>query len=151
LAARFALFVLLWVVAASWSPENLPVGLAAAAGVLWVSLRLLPPRPAQTDAIELLAFVSHILRGSLVAGFDVARRALAPRIDLQPGFVACPLHLPDGDARRAFCLLQSLMPGTLPTGAEGENLIVHGLDMSQPIAENLAADERRFGKALGHE
>jgi multicomponent Na+:H+ antiporter subunit E len=44
------------------------------------------------------------------------------------------------------------MPGTLPTGT-GENgaLVIHCLDMGQPVAANVAMEERRFMRAVGRE
>jgi hypothetical protein len=39
----------------------------------------------------------------------------------------------------------------LPTSAEGEVLQVHGLDILQPIAASIGADEALFEKAIGHE
>jgi len=82
---------------------------------------------------------------------DVARRALLPRLDLRPGFVAVPLTVPPGAARNAFLVYQSLQPGTSPTSAEDEMLQVHCLDISQPIAAAIMADEALFKKAVGHE
>ena len=59
--------------------------------------------------------------------------------DCNPGFVACPLRLPAGGERSAFCALSSLMPGTLPTGTDEEGaLLVHCLDIGQPVAANSA-------------
>jgi multicomponent Na+:H+ antiporter subunit E len=151
LAARLALFFGLWLMIAGWTAKDLPVGLVTAGGAVWISLKLLPPGDARPRFAPLSALVLRFLQGSIFAGFDVARRALSPRLDLNPGFVACPLTLPPGESRNAFCLYQSLQPGTLPTGAEGGTLQVHALDMSQPVAANLAADEALFKKATGHE
>jgi multicomponent Na+:H+ antiporter subunit E len=148
---RLAFFFLVWLMVAGWSAWDFPVGAAAAAGASWISLKLLPSGNARVRAGPVFLLVARLLRGSLVAGFDVARRALAPRPDLRPGFVSCPLALPQGAARDVFCLLQSLMPGTLPTGAEEGRALVHGLDLSQPIAENFAAEERLFKRTIGHE
>jgi multicomponent Na+:H+ antiporter subunit E len=151
LAARFVLFFVLWLGVAGWKAEDIPVGLVAASGALWVSWRLLPPHNAAPELVPLLALLGRFLRGSFLAGFDVARRALSPRLDLRPGFAPCPLTLPDGNALDVFCLYQSLQPGTLPTGVENGALVVHGLDLSWPIAETVAADEALFGKAIGDE
>ncbi len=86
----------------------------------------------------------------MVSGTDVAWRALNPNLKLKPGFVACPLRLPEGGARSAFCALSSLMPGTLPTGAnERDELLVHCLDVGQPVAANLEAEEGLFIRAFG--
>ena len=71
-------------------------------------------------------------------------------LELKPGFIACPLRLPAGSQRNAFCALSSLMPGTLPTGTNEEGaLLVHCLDTSQPVAANLKAEELLFMRAIG--
>jgi multicomponent Na+:H+ antiporter subunit E len=90
------------------------------------------------------------LRQSVVSGTDVAWRALNSSLKLKTGFVACPLRLPEGGERSAFCARSSLMPGTLPTrtGDHGA-LLVHCLDVGQPVAANLAAEERLFMRAVG--
>ncbi len=149
--ARLAFFFLFWLVIAGWSARDIPVGALAAVAALWVSQKLLPSAGARVRAGPLFVLAVRLLRGSLAAGVDVARRALSPRPDLLPGFVACPLTLPQGAARDVFCLLQSLMPGTLPTGAEEGRALVHGLDLSQPIAANFAAEEALFKGAIGDE
>ena len=151
LAARLAFFFALWLMIAGWSVKDLPVGLVAAGGATWISLALLPAKGFRPHPAALAALLGRFLRGSVVAGVDVARRALSPRLDLAPGFIACPLTLPPGPARNAFCLHQSLQPGTLPTGADGGDLLVHGLDIRQPIAANLASDEALFKEAIRHE
>jgi multicomponent Na+:H+ antiporter subunit E len=103
-----------------------------------VSLRLVP--------LAVLAF--RLLSFSIIAGIDVARRALLPRLDLNPGLVAVPLTLEPATSRNAFLVYQSLQPGTLPTGAEGDELQVHCLDTSQPVVESVAADEALLKKAI---
>jgi multicomponent Na+:H+ antiporter subunit E len=111
---------------------------------------LLPPRGSRFRLAPLGALAASFLRQSVVSGTDVAWRALNPRLRLKPGFVACPLRLPPGGERSAFCALSSLMPGTLPTGTnEQDALLVHCLDIGQPVAANLAAEERLFIRAVG--
>jgi multisubunit Na+/H+ antiporter MnhE subunit len=70
---------------------------------------------------------------------------------LHPGFVVVPFALPPGVARNVFLIYSSLQPGTLPTSAEGEMLQMHGLDILQPIAASIEADEALFKKAIGYE
>jgi multicomponent Na+:H+ antiporter subunit E len=130
---------------------DLPVGAAAAAAAAWTSLRLLPPGGSRVRPIALAALVLRLLRQSIVSGTDVARRALDPSLPLRPGFIAYPLRLPDGGARGAFCALSSLMPGTLPAGTDSNGaLLVHCLDVSQPVSRALAMEEALFMRAAGH-
>jgi multicomponent Na+:H+ antiporter subunit E len=149
-AARAALFLIFWLMISGWAPADLPVGLATVAGATWVSFRLAPPKRSRLRLASLGALAASFLRRSAVAGTDVAWRALNPSLKVKPGLVACPLRLPEGDERTAFCALSSLMPGTLPTGAdERDELLVHCLDVGQPVAANLAAEERLFMRAIG--
>ena len=99
---------------------------------------------------SIAALAASFLRQSVISGTDVAWRALSPSLKLKPGFVACPLRLPEGGERNAFCALSSLMPGTLPTGTDEQGaLLVHCLDISLPVAVNLAAEEGLFIRAFG--
>jgi multicomponent Na+:H+ antiporter subunit E len=149
-AVRATLFLAFWLMISGWGLADLPVGLAAIAGATWVSLRLLPPKRSQLRFGSLVALLANFFRQSVVAGTDVAWRALNPNLKLEPGFIACPLRLPAGSQRNAFCALSSLMPGTLPTGTNEEGaLLVHCLDTSQPVAANLEAEERLFMRAIG--
>ena len=151
LCARFVFFIGVWLMIAGWKEEDLPVGVVAAALALWISLSLLPPTALRPRLAPLAKLCLQFLSGSIVAGMDVARRALLPRLDLHPGFVAVPFTLPPGAARNAFLVYQSLQPGTSPTSAEGEVFQVHCLDTLQPIAASIAADEALFKRAIGHE
>ena len=151
LPARFVFFLSVWLMIAGWRQEDLPVGLAATALALWISRLLLQPTDVRPRLASLVKLTLRFLSCSISAGVDVARRALLPQLDLRPGFVAVPFTLPPGAARNAFLVYQSLQPGTSPTSAEGDVLLVHCLDISQPIATAIAADEALFKKAIGHE
>jgi multicomponent Na+:H+ antiporter subunit E len=148
---RAALFFGFWLAISGWKAADLPVGLAAVAGATWTSLALLPPQGARIRFGALIALAVSFVRGSVAGGFDVARRALRPALDLRPGFVTAPLRLPPGNARNAFSALASLMPGTLPVGMDEDSLLVHALDLAQPIAEDLAHEETLFMRTLGDE
>jgi multicomponent Na+:H+ antiporter subunit E len=150
-AARYVFFLGVWLTITNWKDEDIPVGLLASALALWISLLLLPPTTARPRLVPMAKLSLRFLTCSIVAGMDVARRALLARLDLRPGFVAVSLTLQPGDARNAFLLHQSLQPGTLPTGAEGGLLQVHCLDVGLPIAAAVAADEALFKEAIGDE
>ncbi len=93
----------------------------------------------------------RFLYQSIVAGADVARRALDPRLPLRPGLVAYPVRFPPGTARNAFATLTSLLPGTVPAGAERGRIVYHCLDVDQPVMSQLAAEEAALARALGHD
>ena len=147
---RGAGFFCFWLVLTDADTGDLAAGLAAAVAATWASLRLMPAQQWSLRPIKLVEFVLHFLRQSIVAGIDVALRALDPRLRLRPGFVIYRAHLPPGTARDAFCAIMSLLPGTLPCGpAEGNGLTVHCLDVTQPVVEQLAAEEALCIQTLG--
>jgi multicomponent Na+:H+ antiporter subunit E len=150
-ATRATILFAFWLAISGWKPADLPVGLIAVAAATWTSLALLPPQGARLRVGALLALAASFVRGSALSGFDVARRALRRDLELNPGFVTAPLRLPPGNARNAFSALASLMPGTLPVGVDEDSLVIHGLDVAQPIAEDLAREEALFMRALGDE
>jgi len=148
--ARALVLFAFWLLLTGAGPGDLPAGALAAAVAAWASVRLLPPGPRRVRPGPWLAIAGRLALQSLVAGADVARRALAPRLPLRPGFVSHPLRLPPGPARDAFCALTSLLPGTVPSGRDERGaLLVHCLDRERPVAAQLAADEARFARALG--
>ena len=148
--SRGAGFFCFWLVLTDADTGDLAAGLAAAVAATWASLRLMPAQQWSLRPIKLAEFALHFLRQSIVAGVDVAQLALDPRLRLRPGFVVYHAHLPPGTARDAFCAIMSLLPGTLPCGpAEGNGLTVHCLDVTQPVVEQLAAEEALCMQTLG--
>jgi len=143
-------FLALWLVLAGVHLGDLPAAACAAAAATAASLILLPPRGHTGSLRGLAGLMLRFPRQSLVAGIDVAWRALSPRPALRPGFVTCVPGLPEGAAREAFLAYASLLPGTLPAGANADGtLLVHCLDTSQPAAAQLAEEEALFRRALG--
>ncbi|OKO73265.1 multisubunit Na+/H+ antiporter subunit MnhE [Bradyrhizobium sp. NAS80.1] len=146
--SRAAWFVCLWLVLAGADPADIPAAAAAVAAATWTSLRLLEPRTARRSVRAIGQLVLLFLYHSVVAGADVARRALDPRLPLRPGFVAYPTRLSSGIRRNVFTTLTSLLPGTVPTGEENGQLVYHCLDVEQPMVAELAAEEAALVRAL---
>jgi multicomponent Na+:H+ antiporter subunit E len=148
---RAVAFLALWLILVGGpDPSDRPAGIIALVAATWVSLRLLPPGAARPSPIAIACLVLRCLRQSIVAGVDVAWRALDPRLPLRPGFVTHSALLPPGPALNAFCALTSLAPGTLPAGLNDSGaIVVHCLDVGQPVASHLVADEKLFMRALG--
>ncbi|TCZ64834.1 Na+/H+ antiporter subunit E [Roseicella aquatilis] len=147
---RFAAFLGLWLVLSGSDPAGLVVGLAAAALAARISLRLLPPAGGAVRPGAVLRLGLLLLRDSLAAGLDIARRALDPRLPIRPGLVPVPLRLSSG--RDAFRLVASLQPGTLPVGMNAEGrLLVHALDTRLPVAAEAGRTEALVAAALGRD
>jgi multicomponent Na+:H+ antiporter subunit E len=143
-----ALFALWLVLMQSTKPGDVAVGAFAAVAATWLSLRLLPPASGCLRFGALFALMPHFMWESVRAGIDVARRAFAPSLPLAPGFVSCPLGIPPGLARNTFSTITSLLPGSVPADEENGVLVYHCLDTTQPVVEQLWAEERLLARAL---
>lgn len=149
-AVRAAGLLGFWLLLTGAAAADLPVGMLAVGAAVWASLRLLPPGARRVRPLALAMIALRIPQQSIAAGIDVARRALSPRLPLRPGLVSHALRFPPGPARDAFCTLTSLLPGTVPSGTDANDALwVHCLDLDQPVAAQLAADEARLARALG--
>ncbi len=122
-----------------------PVAFAAA----WISVKLLPTIPWQVSVAGAVAFAGFFLRESLRGGWDVACRALSPKLALSPAIVCVPLHLPPGAARLFFCSTISLLPGTAVVAITEKSLCVHALDGSPRVEEELRELEDRVAALFG--
>jgi multicomponent Na+:H+ antiporter subunit E len=150
LLTRAARFLGYWVMLSGFRPVDLLVGALTAAAATWVSLRLLPPESGKWRLVALVQLFLRFLRQSISAGIDVASRALDPRLPLRLGIVVYRPLLPPGTTRSAFCTLMSLLPGTLPCGSRDDGgLVIHCLDVTQPVAEQLATEEAFMVHAVG--
>ncbi len=142
-------FALWFVLMPSTKAADLGFGLAAAAAATWASLRLMPPSAGRLRFLGLLAYLPHFIGHSILAGVDIARRAFHPRLPLTPGFVTCRTRMPAGRARNEFASITSLMPGSVPAGEDRDGIVYHCLDMDQPVAQQIAAEEARLARVLG--
>ena len=147
---RGAAFLGLWLLLAGPDPLGLAFGLPAAALATWANLRLLPPSGLALRPLPAFRLGREVLRASVMAGFDIARRALDPRLPIRPGEFAVPLSLPPGPAQDGFRLLASLQPGTLPAGLDAQGrLVVHTLDIDLPVERETRETEALFAAASG--
>lgn len=125
--ARGTLLAGLWWVLAGGA-EGVVIGLVAAVLAAWASLRVAPPARHVLRVAALPRFGLFFLLQSLRAGWDVARRTLAPGLPLHPGLIRVPLALPAGAPTWWLMLIVSLLPGTLATRLDGRVLELHVLD-----------------------
>ena len=144
--------LVIWLVLSGLKPLDVAAGAVIAGVAAWISVRLLPPGALRVHPFGLAIYLLRMMRQSITAGIDVAWRALDPRLLLRPGFITYRSRLAPGTAQSVFCTMTSLLPGTLPCRSEAKGvLIVHCLDVTQPVMEQLAAEEARFVRALGGE
>ena len=151
---RGTAYFVVWMIMSGGQITDVAPGIVVAGVATWVSLALLPLDPAFAGVrpLAVLRLALRFVWGSVVAGFDIARRAFSPSLPLQPGYRNYPVGLPPGTSRNLFTSVTSLMPGTLPTGAdESGRLIYHCLDVEQPVLQELAREEAQLVAALGGE
>jgi len=146
---RAALFFGFWLILYGVKSPDFIVGVFAAIAATWASVLLLSPGEWRFDLIALSKLVARFAFQSIVAGFDVAWRALDPRMPLRPGFVNYRVRFPPGATRNTFATLTSLLPGTVPAGNQNGQIVYHCLDVDQPIVSQLAAEEAALAQALG--
>ena len=147
---RAAIFFVFWLILSGTKPADLVVGVLAAITATWVSLLLLPAEQWSLGAVALARLILRFPLQSVTAGIDVAWRAFHRRPPLRLGFVVYRSRLPSGAARNAFTTLTSLLPGTLPCGADDRGgLVIHCLDVDQPVIEQLGAEEVLLLEVLG--
>lgn len=146
---RGACYLALWIVLIGAAPPDIAAGFVTAALATWVSLRLVPPAADRVRLIALARLVARFAWQSVVAGGDVARRALDPRLPLAPGFIEYPCAIAPGLLRNAFASLTSLMPGTVPVADDGKVFRYHCLDVNQHVVESLRTEEALVARVLG--
>jgi len=143
-------FLGVWVVLSGYALVDLLPGAIAVLAATWVSLRLLPAGPNHMRPLALTKVALRFLRQSMLAGADVARCALDPKMPLDPGFIRYSTGLPPGTARNAFTALMSLLPGTVPVESDQSGaLVMHCLDIRQPVTAQLAAEETLLVRITG--
>jgi multicomponent Na+:H+ antiporter subunit E len=146
--SRASIFIAIWLMLTGAALADLPAGAGAVIAATWVSLRLLPPGGPRPSPGALAGLSLRFFYQSVIAGADVAWRALDPRLPLRPGFVTYPVRFPPGPARNVFTTLTSLLPGTVLAGDENGQLIYHCLDVDQPIVSQLAAEETALSQVV---
>jgi multicomponent Na+:H+ antiporter subunit E len=111
-----------WLALNAWTAW--PLGLAVAALGAVLGAALVPGQPSPWRPWRLLSFAAFFLRGSLLGGLDVARRALHPRLPVSPRLVDFRLELGPGPARTLMISLVSLLPGSLSADLDAERGIL---------------------------
>jgi len=146
---RGAMFLGWWfVLLPSARPGDIAVGVLATILATYASGKLLPPQAGRVRLGVLLMLLPRFAWLSLLAGIDVARRVFSPNMPLATGFVDYKTDFPPGHARNNFATITSLMPGTVPSGDGPDTIEFHCLDTGQPVAAQMAAEERLLARAL---
>lgn len=134
---RVALIALLWWILTEGDLGYWGLALPIIIATTVASLLLMPAGTWRWSLIPLVRFVPYFLYQTWHGSLDVARRALHPRLPLQPAFIDYRLRLPEGPQRVFLSGILSLLPGTLSVDLRTTELRVHVLDETMPVAANI--------------
>lgn len=143
-ALRGILLGACWWAIVEGDTASLGVGALAVTVTAAFSLSMHPP--AAFSFVGFLRFVPVFLWRSLAGGVDVARRALAPRMPIQPSLVEYRTELPDGLPRVVLANVVSLLPGTLSADIRGDVLCLHVLSAGAGEEASLRRLERSVAR-----
>lgn len=140
------LYGALWAVFTGGSGWLLGVpGILLSVGLsLWLGIR--PWRPSLT---ALPGFLWFFLCRMVMGGWDVARRALHPRCPLQPAWHQYSFASQSPQMRLLLSAMVGLLPGTLVSRIDGDQMQVHVLDERLPWRATVAELEQRLEWLFG--
>lgn len=142
------LFAALWLLLAGNTGWYLGLPSIIAAAALAVHLQL---APLAVRPLAVPQFVGSFLGAAIAGGWDVARRALHPRLPIAPGWVDYPVRSDHRQVRLLLSSLVGLLPGTLATGIQQDHLRLHVLDQHSDWQRSVNALERSLCRLFGEE
>ena len=145
----FAWLCLIWGILAKGDMASWVVGLPTVVLALIAFDHLRSRRRQGIRAWRVPGFVVWFLWHSLRGGLDVARRALHPRMSLNPGFLRYGLSLSPGPARMFLINCVSLLPGTLSADIQGDDLVLHALDTQADVIGETRRAEQQVQRLYG--
>lgn len=144
-ASRLLIMLVLWWVLAEGNTDTLWFGVVTAIAATFISLYAWPRKQIRWRLVPLLQFFPWFLWRSLVGGIDVARRAFAPRLRIQPKVQQYELLLKSEPAQAFLAWTITLSPGTASVNLENNRLDVHLLDPSLLPESRFRSVEARVG------
>jgi multicomponent Na+:H+ antiporter subunit E len=135
-------FASVWWLLSDGAPGSWLIGIPAVLAAGWAARRLGTGERWAISVSGVLRFLPLFLWESLRGGIDVARRTLAPRLRIQPGFTLYRTGLHHPGARMFFANCVCLLPGTLAADLQCDRLRVHMLDDSMDPELELQRLER---------
>jgi len=146
---RMTLLASLWWIIVQGRADAWLIGLPAVALATMASVSLSGQGLPRVSFAGLLGFFAVFLRESVSGGIDVARRTLAPKLDIQPGFRRYRVHLSDTPGRVLLVNCISLLPGTLAADLDGDEVELHMLDSRVDPEPELLRLEQAIASLFG--
>jgi multicomponent Na+:H+ antiporter subunit E len=148
-ARRAVFFSLVWWLLVGGSASGWLFGLAAIPGATAASIRLGPTTPLRLRPVPFLRYLASFLLQSLLGAWDVARRAVHPRLPLAATFIEYPLRLEDETSRVLLAATITMLPGTITAEIRSDRLLIHAIDATRPVVATIRAMETRIGALFG--
>jgi multicomponent Na+:H+ antiporter subunit E len=139
----------LWWLLSGGDPGSWLIGIPTVLAAGWAARRLRMGERWTISASGVLRFLPLFLWESLRGGIDVARRTLAPRLRVQPGFTLYHTGLQQPGARVFFANCVCLLPGTLAADLQDDRIRVHMLDANFDSQVELKRLERGVALVYG--
>lgn len=139
------LFFTLWLLLAGstgWL-AGLLAATVAAGMAMWVRL----PRP-QLHWRRLPGFATFFITQLVLGGWDVARRALHPRLPLAPAWVSYRFTSPNPRVHLMLSATVGLLPGTLASHYDDRHMAVHALDQHSDWRSTIAQLESLLDRLI---
>lgn len=177
MAVEMVCLLALWLLLTRGDSRGLLFGICVAAVATGIRNGLLDAPPLSLRPIALARFLPGFVGQSLLAGADIALRAILPahtygvsndahdadagaddttggfagrsRFAIEPRLHHYGLGLPPGNARTFFIGVVSLLPGTLSAGLEGDTLEAHVIGGRRDIDAQLRGLERLVAPLFG--
>ena len=128
--------------------EGWAFGVPVAAATTFATVRLqLNWRPLRLGALA--AVFGFFLRELFSGGWDVARRAIHPRMPIAPGWETFAMTSRNPRVRMLLSAMIGLLPGTLSSEYHGFTLHIHALDQQQNWQETVTRLESLLSDLLG--
>jgi multicomponent Na+:H+ antiporter subunit E len=139
-------YSLVWLALTGGDPLSWIVGAPAVLLAVTVSLFLSPGCMRTVSFGHALLFLPYFIVQSILSGLDVLRRTFSPKLRINPGLFIYRTSLPEESSRVLLANIISLLPGTISTDLQDEEIIIHVLDTGLPARENIRQLEIRIAR-----
>ncbi len=146
---RGTAFALFWAILNRGASDSWILGAPLVVVATALSLLIVPAAQHRIAPLGVLRYVLYFLQQTFLSSIDVAMRVFRRDIPIHPGVIRYETRLPAENMRVIMANTCSLLPGTLSVGIEEDVLVVHALDTTMPVMDDLRTLERMVGGIYG--
>jgi multicomponent Na+:H+ antiporter subunit E len=148
-ALRGTAFALFWAVLNRGASDSWILGAPLVVIATALSLLIVPAAQHRIAPLGVLRYAVYFLQQTFLSSIDVAIRVFKPSMPIHPGMIRYKTRLPADNMRVIMANTCSLLPGTLSVGIEGDVIVVHALDTTMSVMDDLRTLERMVGGIYG--